>query len=102
MLDMEGVLSAATEWAANGDEPLMSEQAASKLIQEEPATLLTSELKDLDVTAMAKDAGMSPQDVEEVLTGKVPTRISSKSLADSILFELPDEDREALEKINKL
>lgn len=102
---MEGVLSSANEWlekAAKHGEGLMTQEAASKLIQEEPVSLTPANLKDTDLLQIAKEAGMSPQDVEEVITGKAPTSISSKALADSVLFDLSDEDREALEKINKL
>lgn len=103
MLDMEGVFSSASDWVekvtVRGDDPLISEKTAQQLLQDEPVAI-SRVSSALDVDDMAAAAGLKPEEIEQIVTGKPVTRLSSKSLADSVVFNLSDDDRDMLEKIN--
>lgn len=99
MLDMEGVFSSAKSLVSD---EMLSTTAANKLIQEEPASLLPAKLSDAEISDMAKLVDMTPQQVKQLMTGHETTTVSAKTLADSVLFHLSDEERQQLENINKL
>jgi hypothetical protein len=104
MLDMEGVFSSTSHWvekaAASGAEPLITQQAAQQLLQDEPVSIAHALPASLNVEDMSRSADLKPEEIEQIMTGKPPASMSSKSLADSVLFDLSDEDRELLEKMN--
>jgi len=103
MLDMDGVLSTASLWventSASGSDHLISEVAAQKLLQNEAH--ITNQLQSpLNLDEMAASTELRPEEIEQIMTGKSSVSISAKSLADSVLFDLSDEDRDILEKMN--
>jgi len=96
MLDMEGVFSQTTQWTEKAEvNPIEEVELAQKSHESIP-------VPDLDVSEVSKETDLKPEEIEQIMTGKRPTasRISAKSLADSVLFDLSDEDRAALEAIN--
>jgi len=95
MLDMEGVFSVASSWVDK--EPTSD----SKLLQEE-ATAEPQQLGGLDVGNFAQAADLKPSEIELIMTGKPESSMSTKKFADSILFDLSDEDRDVLEKMNHM
>lgn len=103
MLDMEGVFSAASEWVekatTQGANPLISEKSAQQLLQDEPV-MLSRVSPALDIGTMVAASGLSPNEIEQIVTGKQAVSMSTKSLADSVLFDLSDDDRDMLDKIN--
>jgi hypothetical protein len=104
MLDMDGVLSTASLWveqaSATGSDPLISQAAAQKLLQDEPVSITSRLPSALNVDEMAESTELKPEEIELIMTGKPVVSMSSKSLADSVLFDLSDEDRDILEKMN--
>jgi len=89
MLDMEGVFSVASSWVDR--EPL----ADGKLVQAE-ATVVDSKQLGLD----SLDADLRPSEIDLIMTGKPQTSLSAKKFSDSILFDLSEDDRDMLEKMN--
>jgi len=104
MLDMDGVLSTASLFvegvSASGSDPLISEELAQQLLQDQPATISSKIQSNLNLDDMALSTELKPEEIELIMTGKPAVSMSAKSLADSVLFELSDEDRQILEKIN--
>lgn len=56
----------------------------------------------LDISKVSKEIDLKPEEIEQIVSGKAPSRLSSKTLSDTVLFGLSDEDRELLEKMNGL
>lgn len=100
MLDMEGIFSTANKWAEKPEDksPLVSSEE-SALLQGEHHIEMPSKL---NVHDMSKETSLNADEIEEIVTGKSAPKLSTKVLADSVLFDLSDEDRDALERINKL
>jgi hypothetical protein len=105
MLDMEGVFASTSQWvekaSTSGSEQLMSETDAQKLLQEEPIGILSQVPAILDMKQMTSETDLKPEEIEQIISGKPPSSISTKTLSDSVLFDLSDEDRDILETINK-
>lgn len=102
MLDMEGVFSTASESGTSpaGSEATVTQEQAQRLLQEAPASLMGGLPAQLNIQEISTAAELAPEDVEQIMSGSQPSSISTKSLADSVLFDLSDEDRDMLEKIN--
>jgi len=105
MLDMGGVFSSASELvekaAAVRADPLVSDAVAQQLLQDEPVGVASHLPDAVDINSVSAETDLQPQEVEQIMTGAAPASgISAKSLADSVLFDLSDADRDMLEKIN--
>jgi hypothetical protein len=97
LLDMEGVFSQAHKWVEKVDEKAeISQGDAQRLLQEEPMSVLPT----LDTADLSSSTDLTPEEIDRIMTGKSPVSMSSKSLSDSVLFDLSDADRDLLEKIN--
>jgi hypothetical protein len=55
----------------------------------------------LDLKTVTKETELKSGEISQILTGNAEQSFASKALADGVLFDLSDEDRDLLEKINK-
>lgn len=101
---MEGVFSASEEWLEKPEDVSPSASAASlaesQLLQHTALGVERAVPDNVDVMDLAKVADLTPDQVEQIMTGSAPNIINSKKLADSVLFDLSDEDRDLLEEMN--
>jgi len=91
---MQGVFSSFDSW--NGASQNFSGNDLSQLFQKGPVDLFPQ----FELDGVAKQTDLKTSEIEEIMTGNLPQGYSSKAFADGILFDLADEDRDLLEKIN--
>lgn len=102
LLDMEGVFSASEKWVKKAsmqeDAADQADSATTQLFQQ--AASKHSSSTRLDLSKMSKEMDLKPEEIEQIVSGKAPSRLSSKTLSDTVLFGLSDDDRALLERIN--
>jgi len=96
MLDMQGVFSSFDSWSGASQNSTI--EGLTKLLQAGPGEITT--LPEFELDGVAKQTDLKTTEIEEIMTGKLPQGYSGKAFADGILFDLADEDRDMLEKIN--
>lgn len=93
------MFSSASKWTEKPQDtnPILGGETEALLQSEHPV-----KLPHLDVKDMARQTDLDADEIKEIVTGTSAPKLSTKALADSVLFDLSDEDRDALERMNKL
>jgi len=98
MLDMQGVFSSFDSWSGDSSSQNPSSNEVSRLLQTGKGEI--SSFPEFELDRVAKQADLKTSEIAEIMTGKLPKGYSGKAFADGILFDLADEDRDMLEKMN--